>query len=223
MVRGLESNTASITETQSFVPPTQWNLPLGPPLTRHARNGQTSIAYQVIGSAPLDLLVVPDFVSHLELAWEHPRLAAFLRRLSSFARLIADRPPRHRAQRPQPGRPLARRAARLTSTRCWTPSRSIAPRCSGLGAGAGLGAAYAAMRPDRTPGPDASTAPACGPRTTRELAAQLATRSTTQLGRAAVPRDPRAHRRRRPRAARLVVALPPGQRQPGRGRGECTR
>lgn len=58
------------------------------PTTSYAKSGNTSIAYQVLGYGPLDLVFVPGFVSHVELAWEEPYLARFLRRLSSFARLI---------------------------------------------------------------------------------------------------------------------------------------
>ena len=36
----------------------------------------------------MDLVLVPGFVSHVEVMWEEPRLARFLTRLSSFARLI---------------------------------------------------------------------------------------------------------------------------------------
>ena len=32
--------------------------------------------------------IVPGFVSHVELLWEHPTTARFMRRLSSFARVI---------------------------------------------------------------------------------------------------------------------------------------
>jgi class 3 adenylate cyclase len=46
------------------------------------------IAYQVIGDGPLDLVYVPGWVSHVELAWELPDLAHGLRRLASFSRLI---------------------------------------------------------------------------------------------------------------------------------------
>jgi pimeloyl-ACP methyl ester carboxylesterase len=58
------------------------------PETRYAKSGQVSIAYQVFGDAPIDLVLVPGFVSHLELAWEEPNLAHLLTRLASFARLI---------------------------------------------------------------------------------------------------------------------------------------
>ncbi len=55
---------------------------------RYALNGDVSIAYQVTGDGPFDLVLVPGFVSHLEFDWEEPRHAAFLERLGSFARLI---------------------------------------------------------------------------------------------------------------------------------------
>jgi len=58
------------------------------PETRYARSGPVSVAYQVAGDGPVDLVVVPGFVSHVEVAWEQPRLARFLGRLGSFARLI---------------------------------------------------------------------------------------------------------------------------------------
>jgi pimeloyl-ACP methyl ester carboxylesterase/DNA-binding CsgD family transcriptional regulator len=58
------------------------------PETRYAKSGAVSIAYQVIGDGPLDLVMVPGFVSHVEVAWEEPNLARFLNRLASFSRLI---------------------------------------------------------------------------------------------------------------------------------------
>jgi len=59
-----------------------------PPETRYARSGDVSIAYQVLGDGPFDLVHVPPFVSHVELAWQVPGVAAFNRRLASFSRLI---------------------------------------------------------------------------------------------------------------------------------------
>ena len=56
--------------------------------TQYARSGRVSIAYQVVGAGPIDLILVPGFVSHVELAWEEPRLAHFLSRLASFSRLV---------------------------------------------------------------------------------------------------------------------------------------
>lgn len=57
------------------------------PETRYADSDGVSIAYQVVGRGPVDLVMIPGFGSHLELAWEHPRLAHFYHRLSSFSRL----------------------------------------------------------------------------------------------------------------------------------------
>src|SRR5512132_855629 len=56
--------------------------------TRFARSGDAHIAYQVVGSGPLDLVYVPGWVSNVELNWGEPAYARFLTRLASFARLI---------------------------------------------------------------------------------------------------------------------------------------
>jgi class 3 adenylate cyclase len=58
------------------------------PTTAYARNGDVSIAYQVVGEGPVDLVFVPGFISHLDLWWTFPATTAFLRRLASFSRLI---------------------------------------------------------------------------------------------------------------------------------------
>ena len=59
-----------------------------PGKTQYTRSGNVHIAYQVNGQGPLDIVYVPGWVSHVELAWEEPTLAQFLNRLASFARLI---------------------------------------------------------------------------------------------------------------------------------------
>src|SRR6266516_2716173 len=56
--------------------------------TRYAKSGPVSIAYQVLGDGDMDLVLVPGFVSHVEVAWEQPRLARLLSRLAAFSRLI---------------------------------------------------------------------------------------------------------------------------------------
>ena len=58
------------------------------PETMYARSGDVNIAYQVIGDAPLDLVFVMGWVSHLEYFWREPSFARFLMRLASFSRLI---------------------------------------------------------------------------------------------------------------------------------------
>jgi pimeloyl-ACP methyl ester carboxylesterase len=47
-----------------------------------------SIAYQVAGDGPFDLIFVPGFVSHVELAWDAPFHGDLRRRFASFARVI---------------------------------------------------------------------------------------------------------------------------------------
>jgi class 3 adenylate cyclase len=58
------------------------------PETRYARSGEVGIAYQVFGEGETDLVIAFPFVSHLDLQWESPAIAHFLRRLGSFARVI---------------------------------------------------------------------------------------------------------------------------------------
>jgi class 3 adenylate cyclase len=58
------------------------------PETRYARSGDAGIAYQVFGEGEIDLVVAFPFVSHLDLLWESPAQAHFMRRLGSFARVI---------------------------------------------------------------------------------------------------------------------------------------
>jgi class 3 adenylate cyclase/pimeloyl-ACP methyl ester carboxylesterase len=55
---------------------------------RYADSGGVSIAWTAVGGGPHDLVMVPGFVSHLEIFWEPPWAERFLRRLTSFARVI---------------------------------------------------------------------------------------------------------------------------------------
>jgi pimeloyl-ACP methyl ester carboxylesterase len=58
------------------------------PETRYARSGDVSIAYQVLGDGPFDLVWTPGALSHLDLAWDDAAKARFLRALAGFSRLI---------------------------------------------------------------------------------------------------------------------------------------
>jgi pimeloyl-ACP methyl ester carboxylesterase len=61
-----------------------------PPETHYAKSGNVRIAYQVFGSGDYDLVMVPGFVSNLELAWENPQSPATrnLSRYAAFSRVI---------------------------------------------------------------------------------------------------------------------------------------
>lgn len=67
-------------------------VPVGPPgdrpEIRYARSGMVNIAWQCVGSGPVDIVFVMGWVSHLEMFWVEPSFAAFLRRLSGMGRLI---------------------------------------------------------------------------------------------------------------------------------------
>jgi DNA-binding SARP family transcriptional activator/pimeloyl-ACP methyl ester carboxylesterase len=72
------------------------------PRIRYARTEDgINLAYQVVGDGPLDLIVVPGYISHLDTWWE-AWSGRLVRRLASFCRLIlfdkrgmglSDRPP----------------------------------------------------------------------------------------------------------------------------------
>src|SRR4030095_15614328 len=78
-----------------------WQAPLGSrqatgarrahhmvPQTRYARSGGVNIAYQVVGDGPIDLVLVPGWVSNIDVFWEEPTMARLLTRLATFSRLI---------------------------------------------------------------------------------------------------------------------------------------
>ncbi len=59
-----------------------------PPDTRYARSGDVSIAYQMVGDGPFDVVFVPPGTSHVELGWEVPGTRVLLEGIASFARVI---------------------------------------------------------------------------------------------------------------------------------------
>lgn len=56
--------------------------------TRYVEHCGLHLAYQIIGTGSLDIVLVPGFVSHVERGWEEPRCRAFLTELSRMGRLI---------------------------------------------------------------------------------------------------------------------------------------
>ena len=56
--------------------------------TRYARSGDVHIAYQVVGDGPFDLVFVPGFVTHLELNWKLPGMAASQLQMAAFSRMV---------------------------------------------------------------------------------------------------------------------------------------
>jgi pimeloyl-ACP methyl ester carboxylesterase len=82
------------------------------PETRYVTNDGASIAYQVFGEGP-DLVLIEGFTTNVEVQWEHPAIARFLRRLGSFCRVaVLDKRGSGLSERLGPGEapPLEQRA-----------------------------------------------------------------------------------------------------------------
>jgi class 3 adenylate cyclase len=79
------------------------------PETKYASVGNDRVAYQVFGKGKRDLVHVTGLCSDVDVAWEEPTVARFLRRLGSFSRLIRfDRRSSGLSDpRPEDGRPEA--------------------------------------------------------------------------------------------------------------------
>jgi len=58
------------------------------PQTHYAKSGKLNIAYQIVGDGPIDLVVVPGWISNIEIFWEDPHVARFFEKLATFTRLI---------------------------------------------------------------------------------------------------------------------------------------
>ncbi len=58
------------------------------PATQYTSAGDISIAYQVVGDGPIDLVYAQGWLTNIEYAWESPHYADFLTKLGRFSRLI---------------------------------------------------------------------------------------------------------------------------------------
>jgi pimeloyl-ACP methyl ester carboxylesterase len=56
--------------------------------TSYAKCGDLSLAYQVFGDGPVELVVAGSFASHIELYWTMPEFAAVFERISTFCRVL---------------------------------------------------------------------------------------------------------------------------------------
>jgi DNA-binding SARP family transcriptional activator len=58
------------------------------PRTRYVNAGGIHLAFQIVGSGPLDIVLVPGFVSHVERIWEDSRCREWIAAVSRIGRLI---------------------------------------------------------------------------------------------------------------------------------------
>jgi pimeloyl-ACP methyl ester carboxylesterase/DNA-binding CsgD family transcriptional regulator len=107
-----------------------------------------SIAFQVLGDGPIDLVFTPGFVSNLELTWDWPPCAAFYRAFTSFARVILF---------DKRGTGLSDRVPRMPATEeRMDDLRAVIDACGseraavvGVSEGATLAIAFTAAHPER--------------------------------------------------------------------------
>jgi len=127
------------------------NSPMQPPETRYARSGDVSIAYQVVGDGPVDLVWIPSLAHHVELNWENPVVAGFLRRLASVSRLLVfDKRGTGMSDRVAGSATLEERMDDIRAVMDAAGSERAV--VSGLGDGGPLAALFAATYPERTAG-----------------------------------------------------------------------
>ncbi len=119
-----------------------------PPRTRYAKCGDLDIAHKVTGDGPLDILVVPSFVSNLDFSWATPAAKAWLDRLASYGRLILFDKAGTGLSDPIPGpRTLEQRVEEIDAVLDAVDSRRAA--LLGVSEGGPMSILYAATRPGR--------------------------------------------------------------------------
>ena len=129
------------------------SAPVETPRVRYARSGNVNIAYQVVGSGPIDIVFVMGWVSHLEYFWNEPSFAAFLSRLASMARLILFDKRGTGLSDPVPISELPTLDQRMLDVQAVMESAgSRRAVLLGVSEGGPLCALFAAMHPDKTAG-----------------------------------------------------------------------
>ena len=119
-----------------------------PPQTQYVERDGISIAYQVVGDGPVDLLFSPGFISHLDLQWADAGVSRFLARFASFARLIMYDKPGTGLSDPVPQLPtLEERVADIEAVLDAAGSQRAV--LFGVSEGGPASVLLAAMRPER--------------------------------------------------------------------------
>lgn len=116
--------------------------------THYARNGDISIAYQVWGDGPIDLVMVPGIISHVEFFHEVPGYTDHLRRLGRFARvLVFDKRGNGLSDRPTNVGTMEERIDDMRAVMDAVGSERAA--VLGFSEGGPMSALFAATHPDR--------------------------------------------------------------------------
>jgi class 3 adenylate cyclase len=120
-----------------------------PPETQYARSGDVSIAYQVLGEGPFDLVLVPGFVSHVQLGLATPPYDTICARLASHARLLVfDKRGTGMSDRVSGAPPLETRMDDVRAV--MDAAGSTRAALVGISEGAPMSMLFAATYPERT-------------------------------------------------------------------------
>jgi class 3 adenylate cyclase/pimeloyl-ACP methyl ester carboxylesterase len=120
-----------------------------PPQTHYAPCGELSIAYQVVGDGPHDLVVVPPYVWHIEQLWNDPGYHRWMRGLTDFARVICYDKRGSGMSDPVPAAPsLDERMDDVVAV--MDAAESERATVFGMSEGGPIGTVFAASHPERT-------------------------------------------------------------------------
>ena len=119
-------------------------------MPRYARNGEVSLAYDVLGEGERDILVTLGWVGSFQSAQDHPPHARWLRRLATLGRVILwDKRGTGLSERVPPDR-LPTLEERMDDMRVvLDAAESDAAVALGISEGASLSAVFAASHPER--------------------------------------------------------------------------
>lgn len=117
--------------------------------TSYANCGDLSLAYQVFGNGPVELVFAWSFVSHIELFWTMPEVKALFERLGTFCRILFfDKAGVGLSDPVSRVRTLDERAAEIEAVMdAASFSRAV---LFGLSEGGPAAIVFAATRPERT-------------------------------------------------------------------------
>ncbi|CDX10957.1 conserved hypothetical protein [Mesorhizobium sp. ORS 3324] len=120
-----------------------------PPRTQYTKSGNVSVAYQVLGDGPIDLVFAQGWLSNVEYAWENPDYARLITRLAAFSRLIRfDRRGMGMSDRDVRYSTLEERVDDIRAVMDAAGSESAA--LMGVSEGGSMCAMFAATHPERT-------------------------------------------------------------------------
>jgi pimeloyl-ACP methyl ester carboxylesterase len=121
------------------------------PPTHYAKSGDTHVAYQVFGSGPVDLVLAPGFVSHIDNYWDEPGLNRWLQRLGRLARVAMF--DKRGTGLSDPVTKLPDMDARMDDVRAVMDAAGFERAViMGVSEGGSLAALFAATHPERTLG-----------------------------------------------------------------------